>query len=119
MKMSLKIGFVTTALVISSVGLALKAGSDTQTLYAITNLGPDFVASVSNPDASGMVVVVGSSGPLEGRLPTVWTVGPSGTVEDVFTYDTLGFGTAKDVNDHGMMVGFESIVSAFVDVPGV
>ena len=103
--------------------LIAKAGGKTQTLYAVTDLGPGYASKVSNPDASGTFLVVGNTPDPDGNeLATVWTVSSDGTVVDVFTYDMLPPGSvATDVNDHGMVVGLDqgAFNGAFVDVPGV
>src|SRR5262249_25795380 len=118
----LKIGLAAVALTACVTALIAKAGGKTQTLYAVTDLGPGSASKVSNPDASGTFLVVGSTPDAGGNnRATVWSVSTDGTVDDVFTYgffDSL----AIDVNDHGMVVGNSqngAFNGAFVDVPGV
>jgi len=121
MKTLLKIGLAAVALSACVTTLIAKAGNNTPTLYALTNLGPGFTFNASNPDESGTFLVVGGSiDPTSGNeLATVWTVATDGSVVAVFTYDTLGAGgIAVDVNDHGMVIG-SSNFGEFVDVPGV
>jgi probable HAF family extracellular repeat protein len=117
MKTLLKIGLTAFALLASIGILAVRAGNNTPTFYAVTNLGPGGAHKASNPDGTGTFLVVGSTPP--GPVATVWTVTTHGTVVDVFTYDTLlGWSMATDVNDHGMVIGI-GFEGPFVDVPGV
>lgn len=116
MKTLLKIGLAAVALSACVTALIARAGNNTSTLYAVTDLGPGFAYKVGNPDASGTFLVVGSTPP--GPAATVWTVTADGTVIDVFTYDVFTWSAATDVNDHGMVVGI-SFEGPFVDVPGV
>jgi hypothetical protein len=122
MKTLLKVGSAAVVLLASIGAFAVRAGNNTPTLYAVTNLGPGSAFKASNPDSSGTFLVVGSSpdpvNPNGPGLATVWTVSVDGTVVDVFTYDTLGHSFAIDVNDHGMIIGSAQF-GPFVDVPGV
>src|SRR5689334_14078736 len=118
MKTLLKISLAAVALLASISALAVRAGGNTQTLYAVTNLGPGSALKASNPGADGTFLVVGSTGPAAQPVATVWTVSNNGTVVDIFTYDTLGPALATDVNDHGMIVG-QSGNGPWVDIPGV
>jgi probable HAF family extracellular repeat protein len=118
MKTLLKISFAAVALLAPISVLSVRAGGNTQTLYAVTNLGPGMAIKASNPGADGTFMVVGSTGPVAQPVATVWTVSTDGTVVDVFTYDALGGSAAIDVNDHGMIVG-GSGDGPWVDIPGV
>jgi probable HAF family extracellular repeat protein len=119
MKTLLKIGLAAVALSACVTALVVRAGSNTPTLYAVTNLGPGIAFKANNPDDSGTFLVVGATpDPVVGERATVWTVTTAGTLVDVFTYDTLGNSSANDVNDEGLIVGF-SVLGAFVDIPGV
>jgi hypothetical protein len=122
MKTLLKISLAAVVLLASISAFTVRAGNNTPTLYAVTNLGPGSAFKASNPDSSGTFLVVGSSpdpvNPNGPGLATVWTVSVDGTLVDVFTYDTLGHSLARDVNDHGMIIG-NSQFGSFVDVPGV
>jgi probable HAF family extracellular repeat protein len=119
MKTLLSLGLAAVALLASVSALAVRAGGNTQTQFAVTNLGPGSAVKASNPDADGKFLVVGSTPDPDGNpLATVWTVSTDGTVVGVFTYDTLGPAHAFDVNDDGMVVG-NSGNGPWVDVPGV
>jgi probable HAF family extracellular repeat protein len=119
MKTLLRIGLAAVVFSACVGALIARAGGNTQTLYAVTNLGAGAsVYKASNPDSSGTFLVVGSTGPAAQPVATVWTVSTDGTVVGVFTYDTLGPALATDVNDHGMVVG-QSGNGPWVDIPGV
>ena len=119
MKTLLKVGSVVVVLLASISAFAVRAGNNTPTLYAVTNLGPGTAFKASNADASGQFLVVGvTPDPNVIARATVWTVTTGGAVVDVFTYNTLGDSQAIDVNDHGMIIG-SSQFGPFVDVPGV
>ncbi|MGE5191725.1 MAG: hypothetical protein ACM3U2_04435, partial [Deltaproteobacteria bacterium] len=106
MKTLLKVGLGAAALLACVGTFVVKAGNQTPVVYAVTNLGRGSAFKVSNPDASGTFLVVGSTpDPDVAVRATVWTVSTDGSVADVFTYDTLGASQAVDVNDHGMIIG--------------
>jgi hypothetical protein len=119
MKTLLKVGLAAVALSVCITSFIARAGNNTPTRYAVTNLGPGNAYKASNRDASGTFLIVGGT-PDSNMIvrPTVWTVSIEGAVVDVFVYDTLGSGQALDVNDHGMVIGSSSS-GDFADVPGV
>src|SRR5262245_41553239 len=119
MKTLLKIGVAAVVLLATLGAFVVRAGGKTQTLYAVTNLGPGSAFAASNPDASGTYLVVGSiPDPDVVALATVWTVSADGTVADVFTYDSLPGSEAIDVNDSGLIIGISN-VGSWIDIPGV